>query len=906
MEENKKKKIKKSFEKFGIGNFKSFQDIQEIEIAPITLVFGQNSGGKTSLLQSILSLSQSFEEISEGKFQLSGTKIDAGTFETALNNKSSNNQIILEISNKTNPLRISYGNRNAFLIETFRSISHCKIRLYVTSTKEMSNLYISKVEMVFSDYLDNLKLSFHRDNTNYLLALFNSSFSRKNKSNYSFQFENDINTIYKLDFDSKEAIKEINERCFKDLCDNFKRLFSQNKKGDWFNESTKEYTVNFGRNIERHFSRNINLNFLCFIKHAAIASGAYLYESSRRFLDTKIFLLKEFKDFDANSNDKKIIKIINESSNDIFKQSLDIFESERGFFPVSLETFVVKDRRGPFVRERKKTQNKFDSIASEMKFIYNYTGTRKIFESSNVFRKIELIQDLYIDKIIGIDLKNFIGKELVLEKYYSIKECLIKLNSEIIQLEDLFLKILESYKSDLRSKLTSLQNRKYLREILRKVNASDNISIELNLKNLKEDTRIFVNKLNNNSDIYREFQAFEGIDIISDLLEKIVSCQNQFLQESKKAKVLPANQYKEEEDKDINYLKVQIVNTFTLGFLFRKLVTNIQVTLKNELIKNLLKKDIFKSSNSEYNSINTLIWLLSSEYFDEINSEESESIKEELFDYVNKEFPLISISLMEEHITQEEFSNHLNHLIPSPFLNAMIIPPSLNNDVVHLGPSRPGAKRFYTNQDIERAEADDVAYFLKTQLYKDKAERLRINSLNSYLSKLDIVAAIRPVKSEDPRYDFKSIFVESNQNSKPVNLADTGYGLSQLFPIIINAITRNSNTILIQQPETHLHPRLQAEVGSILVDSINRFNLNTIYGGKQWIVETHSEIMLLRILKRIRNGDFESEKLRVYYVDQNKDKGSIIKRMHVSEEGELITQWPEGFFSNDIDEMFDL
>ena len=64
--------------------------------------------------------------------------------------------------------------------------------------------------------------------------------------------------------------------------------------------------------------------------------------------------------------------------------------------------------------------------------------------------------------------------------------------------------------------------------------------------------------------------------------------------------------------------------------------------------------------------------------------------------------------------------------------------------------------------------------------------------------------------------------------------------------------------------------------------------------------------MLLRILKRIRNGDFEAEKLRVYYVDQNKEKGSVIKRMQISKEGEMITQWPKGFFSNDIDEMFDL
>ena len=49
--------------------------------------------------------------------------------------------------------------------------------------------------------------------------------------------------------------------------------------------------------------------------------------------------------------------------------------------------------------------------------------------------------------------------------------------------------------------------------------------------------------------------------------------------------------------------------------------------------------------------------------------------------------------------------------MPSPFVSQIIVAPRLNNEVIHLGPSRPGAKRFYTIKDIENAEADDVAYF---------------------------------------------------------------------------------------------------------------------------------------------------------------------------------------------------
>ena len=421
MEDNKKKVI---YDKFGIGNFKSFQDVQEIDIAPITLIFGQNSGGKTSLLQSILSLSQSFEEISEGKFQLSGTKIDAGTFETALNNKAGIHEIIFDISNKEYKPSISEEQINSgFLIETFRPILNSKIRLYIRSDKETSNVYISKIEINFSGYLDGLKLTFKRDNSIFFIATStHAAFAKTNRTDPRFLFNNDLNVSCQLEYDSKSVIKEINERCFNNLLDSFKKLFAKRKKGNWFNKNTNEYSINFGKIIERNYSRNINQNFLCFIRHAAIASGAHIYGRTRRMFDSHHFVVKEFKHFDNKTLDRRILKIIEESSSDIFRQSLNIFESDKGFFPIYLETFIYKDRRGVFFRERKNTlQNKFDSIAAEMSFVSNYTGTKRIFDSNNIFRKIELIQDLYIEKISKINLFNFPDKELVLKNIMRLK-----------------------------------------------------------------------------------------------------------------------------------------------------------------------------------------------------------------------------------------------------------------------------------------------------------------------------------------------------------------------------------------------------------------------------------------------------------------------------------------------------
>ena len=99
---------------------------------------------------------------------------------------------------------------------------------------------------------------------------------------------------------------------------------------------------------------------------------------------------------------------------------------------------------------------------------------------------------------------------------------------------------------------------------------------------------------------------------------------------------------------------------------------------------------------------------------------------------------------------------------------------------------------------------------------------------------------------------------------------------------------------------------MQAEVGTIISKSLKRKRDLFLFGNqKNWIIETHSETLLFRLLKEIREGNIENSDLNVFYIDHDKEKGSSIKKMLISENGELISQWPNGFFSTDIEEIFD-
>ena len=147
-----------------------------------------------------------------------------------------------------------------------------------------------------------------------------------------------------------------------------------------------------------------------------------------------------------------------------------------------------------------------------------------------------------------------------------------------------------------------------------------------------------------------------------------------------------------------------------------------------------------------------------------------------------------------------------------------------------------------------------------------------------------------------------------------LQLPELGVGISQIIPVLLAAFQEEEAHILIEQPELHLHPALQAEIADVFIDSsVGRADGRATEGAypNQFIIETHSEHILLRILRRIRETSegrnegrpaITPNDVSVIYVENNGDH-SVIHEMPINEKGELIRDWPGGFFEEGIREV---
>ena len=136
---------------------------------------------------------------------------------------------------------------------------------------------------------------------------------------------------------------------------------------------------------------------------------------------------------------------------------------------------------------------------------------------------------------------------------------------------------------------------------------------------------------------------------------------------------------------------------------------------------------------------------------------------------------------------------------------------------------------------------------------------------------------------------------------------DLGVGISQIVPVVVTALDSEQRLLAIEQPELHLHPKLQAELGDLFMEAALGDRKHLV------VLETHSEHLVLRLLRRIRettDGDLQSdaipispEDLSVYYIEQT-PAGARLTHLAVDESGEFIDRWPAGFFEERAKELF--
>lgn len=129
-----------------------------------------------------------------------------------------------------------------------------------------------------------------------------------------------------------------------------------------------------------------------------------------------------------------------------------------------------------------------------------------------------------------------------------------------------------------------------------------------------------------------------------------------------------------------------------------------------------------------------------------------------------------------------------------------------------------------------------------------------------------------------------------------VALSDVGFGVCQLLPIVVQCVAGKEQILTIEQPEVHVHPKLQADLGSLFAECIQPPTSH------QLIVETHSEHLVLRMQKMIRDRKLSPNHVAVIYVSRGPN-GSRAQRLRLDDDGDFIDDWPGGFFPERLREL---
>lgn len=242
-------------------------------------------------------------------------------------------------------------------------------------------------------------------------------------------------------------------------------------------------------------------------------------------------------------------------------------------------------------------------------------------------------------------------------------------------------------------------------------------------------------------------------------------------------------------------------------------------------------------------------------------------------------------------------------------MNSSII--NMFNTIHYIGPLREAPSRRYVYDEVISdigAKGENAAFLFQTEkdvlknelfVFDDSFDGFQPLETSTLYEAVDYWMKYMGIHSFNTSTNQEIIRVslsDSNTNSISVNIADVGFGISQVFPIVLEGIRMDKgDTLILEQPEIHLHPKLQMQMADYL--------LAMAISGRNFVIETHSDHIINRFIRRM----VEDEQLQltdlvqIYFVTPT-ENGANFEPIMIDDTKGLIN-WPEGFFDQAADEQ---
>ncbi|MFZ3131684.1 MAG: DUF3696 domain-containing protein [Desulfosporosinus sp.] len=221
----------------------------------------------------------------------------------------------------------------------------------------------------------------------------------------------------------------------------------------------------------------------------------------------------------------------------------------------------------------------------------------------------------------------------------------------------------------------------------------------------------------------------------------------------------------------------------------------------------------------------------------------------------------------------------------------------------YIGPLRLWPSRTYTYANVMPESVGDKGADAVTMLVgemnaktfnpKTHLKNNKIKQVGEALKRLGVITEfeIEPIGGVGRLYELK---VRVSKFSPFVSIVDVGFGVSQVLPIIVESVFAGAGSVLLlEQPELHLHPKVQSNLAKVLLDFVKEKSI-------QYIIESHSEHFLTRLQSEMAADSDAINRVKIYFCEQAKGE-SKIRRLETDEFG-YIKDWPEDFFGDVLGE----